>query len=254
MRDPLEGVGDDGTIVTGAARSRVPAVFEPVLADAATVLPPGSSLYVYGSVATGQAVVPCSDVDLLAIGAAPASDVAVALSARHAAVCRGVEIAGASLDSLIGETDEPYGNRVFLRHYAVHVAGPVVPVPAAGFPADARAARGFNGDIARHAAAWRAALDNGADPAVLARRVARKTLLAVAGLVSVLDHSWTTDRETAARRWSELDAPSAAGMAMLLDWIDEPSPVDVASVADALEHTVARVVGAFERTIGRWDG
>ncbi|MCM0638919.1 hypothetical protein [Cellulomonas wangsupingiae] len=36
-------------------------------------------------------------------------------------------------------------------------------------------------------------------------RVARKTLLAVAGLVSVHDHTWTTDRSRAVRRWCEIE-------------------------------------------------
>lgn len=37
MADPEEGVAPDGTILTGAHRDRVPAVFEPVLADAVAV-------------------------------------------------------------------------------------------------------------------------------------------------------------------------------------------------------------------------
>jgi len=54
MADPEEGVAADGTIRTGALRSRVPAAFEPVLADAVALAgDSGASLYVYGSVATG---------------------------------------------------------------------------------------------------------------------------------------------------------------------------------------------------------
>lgn len=70
MRDPDEGVSPEGTIVTGARRDRVPAVFERVLAVAADELSslPEVSLYVYGSVATGQARVGRSDVDLMSIG------------------------------------------------------------------------------------------------------------------------------------------------------------------------------------------
>jgi uncharacterized protein len=54
MADPEEGVAADGTIRTGARRDRVPAAFEPVLADAVAFLgDSGASLYVYGSVANG---------------------------------------------------------------------------------------------------------------------------------------------------------------------------------------------------------
>jgi hypothetical protein len=49
-------------------------------------------------------------------------------------------VAPASAADLHGPSDEAHGNRVFLRHYGVHIAGPH---PAAGLPrspADARAA------------------------------------------------------------------------------------------------------------------
>ena len=51
MADPDEVVAADGTIRAGARRDRVPAAFEPVLADA-IALPGecGASLQVYGSV------------------------------------------------------------------------------------------------------------------------------------------------------------------------------------------------------------
>src|ERR1700722_7452913 len=69
MPDPWEGVAADGTIVTGAPRSRVPAPFEPVRADAAaSVGDSGGSLYVYGSVAVGAVRPGSSDVTLVSIG------------------------------------------------------------------------------------------------------------------------------------------------------------------------------------------
>jgi len=68
MADPDEGVAADGTIRTGARRSRVPAAFEPVLADAVALAGDGgASLYVNGSVATGTVRYGSSDVDLLSI-------------------------------------------------------------------------------------------------------------------------------------------------------------------------------------------
>jgi Nucleotidyltransferase domain len=69
VADPGEGVAADGTIRTGARQGRVPAAFEPVLADVVALLGgSGASLYVYGSVATGTARPRSSDVDLLSIG------------------------------------------------------------------------------------------------------------------------------------------------------------------------------------------
>jgi uncharacterized protein len=49
-------VAADGTIVTGADHSQVPAPFEPLLADAVALAGEcAASLYVYGSVANGTA-------------------------------------------------------------------------------------------------------------------------------------------------------------------------------------------------------
>ncbi|MFE4002752.1 hypothetical protein ACFX43_28645 [Nocardioides sp. YIM B13467] len=221
MADPREGVTPDGLIVTGARRDRVPPAYEPVLAYVLGRVSPEVSVHVYGSVANGTAAVPTSDVDLLTIGlpVADASALGAEASAAFAEVCRGVEIAAASPDDYLGEGDEAYGNRAFLRHYCAHLAGPGLGEALPGFPADARAARGFNGDIERALRRWRAVLDRD-DPSDLSRRIARKSLLAVAGLVSVHDRTWTTDRFAAAARWSEIEpawAPELARLQTLCD-------------------------------------
>ena len=109
--------------------------------------------------------------------------------------CRGVEIAAAAAVDLAGDTDAAYGSRVFLRHYCVHLAGPDPSAGLPAFPAGARAARGFNGDIGQHVRRWRQELESRAVVAdLLGTRTARKTLLAAAGLVSVRDRTWTIPR------------------------------------------------------------
>lgn len=256
MPDPREGVAADGTIVTGADRGRVPAAFEPVLVDAAAIADEkGASLYVYGSVANGTVRPGSSDVDLLSVGLADPSSAEQVLSARYAGLCRGVEIAPVTAADLAGDTDPAYGNRVFLRHYCVHLAGqdPSAGLPA--FPADARAARGFNGDIARFCGEWRRAQESGAVPAdVLGFRVARKTLLAVAGLVSVRDRTWTTDRARAARRWGEIEPGLAAPLGRLLSWATAERRAAPGEVRTALaEDGIAAVVAErFAGLIGLW--
>jgi len=164
------------------------------------------SLYLCGSVATGTARPVRSDVDLLSIGLEgdAAKVVGETLPAEFSAVCRGVEVAPVRRAGYEGASDGSYGNRVFLRHYRVHLAGPDPRAALADFPADRAAARGFNGDIGGHADRWLRALAEAADPGCLGRRIARKTLLAVAGLVSVHDDTWTTDRR-GAQRWGEID-------------------------------------------------
>jgi hypothetical protein len=158
VRDPGEGVAADGTITTGAARSRVPPPFEPVLSTA-------------------------------------------------------VEAIAA---------------------------------------ADARAARGFNGDIAEHAARWRDALAAGAEPRRLGRQLARKTLLAVAGLVSVQDATWTTDRALAAHRWAEIEPELGPALHALLAWSDGLALPGRAALRHMLDAAIPPITAAFATTIGLW--
>jgi uncharacterized protein len=251
MRDPREGVTPDGLICTGAARDAIAATWTPVLQDAVAAVAGRASLHVYGSVATGCAVVPASDVDLLSVGlpAHEAKRIAAELSGRHSDRCREVSIAPAALAEPQADSDAGYGLRVFLRHYCVHLGGddPAGGLPA--YPADRRAARGFNGDIAQHLRRWELEADNEADVGCLATRMARKTLLAVAGLVSMRDATWSTDRRTCARRWNELEP--AAPVEPLIGWLDAP-PSDRAAVREAIEGPVAEVVQSFRSEIGFW--
>lgn len=256
MADPDEGVAADGTILTGARRGRVPAAFEPVLADAVAFLgDSGASLYVYGSVATGTARSRSSDVDLLSIDLPGAAIVGRRLSARYADRCRGVEVAAAAGADFGSDTDAGYGYRVFLRHYCVHLAGPDPAAVLPAFPADTRAARGFNGDIGQHLRRWRRALESGTVAVdLLGARLARKTLLAVAGLVSVHDHTWTTDRSRAAWRWSDVEPGLGAGLGRLRSWAQGERQPDGGEVRRALgdDGIVAAIVERFGRLIGLW--
>jgi hypothetical protein len=256
MADPEEGVAADGTIRTGAHRGRVPAAFEPVLTDAVAFLgDSGASLYVYGSVATGTVRPGSSDVDLLSVDLPEAAVLGQRLSARYAGRCRGVEVAAATGADFASDTDAGYGYQVFLRHYCVHLAGPDPSTALPAFPADARAARGFNGDLGQHLRRWRQGLESGTVAAdLLGVRIARKTLLAVAGLVSVHDHTWTTDRSRAVQRWSELEPGLAAQLGRLHSWAKGERQPDREEVGRALadDGIVSAIVERFGRLIGLW--
>jgi predicted nucleotidyltransferase len=116
MHDPGEGVTPDGLIRTGAARGAIAAEWAPVLESAVVAVAGRASLYLYGSVATGCAVVPRSDVDLLSVGlpAREAERISTDLSAEFKDKCREVSIAPASWTDLEADSDEGYGLRVFL--------------------------------------------------------------------------------------------------------------------------------------------
>ena len=256
VHDPLEGLAPDGTIRTGADRDRIPAAFAPIVRAAVARVHrdhPDASVYLYGSVATGMATTPDSDVDLLTIGigAADAAQLATELSDEVGDRTRGVEVGPAMSTDLRRADDEGYGFRVFLHHYCVLLAGPDLDEATEGFPGDRRAARGFNGDIAQHAARWRGQLPT-TDPAELGRRIARKMLLAVAGLVSVRDGTWTTDRVRAARRWREFHPELAAEVDELAEWSSGVAVADRDGVARQLDGAVHAVVELFADEIGLW--
>lgn len=257
MRDPREGRSADGMIVTGAAFERLHPSFGPSLDAAVAAVgtaAPDAALYVYGSVATGQAEVGRSDVDLLAIDLPTdrAHSITSTLSGRFADMCRGVEIGACASTGFVGDRDEAYGNRVFLRHYCVPLSGSDRHRPDHDFPADVRAARGFNGDLARHRDRWRAELATAPDVGALAIRIARKTLLAVAGLVSMHDTIWTTDRTLAADRWSEVEPEHADALTTLLAWTHDEPAVARGDVEHLLDDVVDPLVARFARDIGLW--
>ncbi|TVR29014.1 MAG: hypothetical protein EA388_16050 [Nitriliruptor sp.] len=252
MHDPREGITPDGMIRTGATRDAIATVYAPVLQAAVDAMAGPAALYVYGSVATGTATPPTSDVDLLTVGlpASQAQRLSAELSAKFADRCREVSVAPARWQHLEDRSDEGYGLRAFLRHYCVHLAG-TDPADGLGeYPADARAARGFNGDIAQHRQRWRSALDRDVEVARLGTRIARKTLLAVTGLVSLREATWSTDRRSCAVRWNHLEPDIR--LDTLVAWLDTP-PGDPGAIAPVLHGPVAAVVQAFELEIGLWN-
>lgn len=89
---------------------------------------------------------------------------------------------------------------------------------------------------------------------LLGIRVARKTLLAVAGLASVHDGTWTTDRARAAQRWSDLEPGLASQLSRLHSWTRAEHRPDRGEVGRALaDDGIARaIVERFGHLIGLW--
>ena len=74
----------------------------------------------------------------------------------------------------------------------------------------------------------------------------------MAGLVSVHDHTWTTDRASSARRWAEIESDLSADLERLVTWIDggvAPSRPEVNRMLDGL---VNELVRRFSSIVGLW--
>jgi uncharacterized protein len=234
-RDADEGLDADGVIVTGAAVGRIAAVYRPVVADCAGVLREVfggqlHSLYIYGSVATGQARPPDSDLDLAPVwvSAVPAADVrpvAADLSARHVGVVREVSLACSTRAEVLADSREGLGMRCFLRHYCVCLTG-VDLRPSLPPCAPSRAvADGLNDDVGALVRRWRSELHAARTPdqvAAVARAAARKLLLVTATLESVEHGGWTTDRATGAALLTEHHPQWTAVAGLALSWCAGP--------------------------------
>jgi len=234
-RDPAEGVDADGYLVTGAALVNIPPAYQPVVDDcvaALTAFPELDGLYLYGSVATGRARPPDSDLDLFALWASrvDVSATVAALSTRHAAVIREVGLAEAGVDSLADEAD-----RCFLKHYCVPLAGRDRRADLPRCRPSHRLALGFAGDLP---VVLRSIVDTAPTPEVAARRAARRLLLGVATIESASHGTWTTDRATGAALLSRHhpDWTEVAGRAMAMSAGAPGDVADLLTLADWLVH------------------
>lgn len=242
-RDPVEGVSADGVIVTGAATERVPAVYRPVVADCTALVRKVlgdrlHGLYLYGSVATGQARPPESDLDLLAVWVSEVDPAAVesvegGLSARHSGVVREVSLASASVAEVFAGDRDGLGWRCFLRHYCVWLAGTDLRPELPACRPSRAVADGLNDDVGELVRRWRTQLADArttAEVAAVARTAARKLLLVVSTSESVEHGGWTTDRATGAALLAAHHPEWSAVAGLALDWCADaaqPSAEDV---------------------------
>jgi len=234
-RDPAEGVDADGYLVTGAALVNIPPAYRPVVDDcvaALTAFPELDGLYLYGSVATGRARPPDSDLDLLALwtSTVDVSATVATLSARHAAVVREVGLAEAGVESLADEAD-----RCFLKHYCVPLAGRDRRADLPRCRPSRRLALGFAGDLP---VLLRSIADTAPTPEVAARRAARRLLLGVATIESASHGTWTTDRATGAALLSRHhpEWTDVAGRALAMSAGAPGDVADLLTLADWLVH------------------
>ncbi len=209
--DPGEGIDRAGFIVTGVAVEAIPVVYQPVLESSIGMLcarvPDLVAIYLYGSVATGQACPPGSDVDLLVVVSNRVDHramiaTAAELSALHRGVARDVGIAVVTLTQLWADDLDGLGGRCFVKHYCVPLHGDDVRPRLPRCLASPQVAWAFNHDTSVAVADAQRRLDHAATPEEVrevCRSAARKVTLSAASLASIIEPTWTTDRNRAAQ-------------------------------------------------------
>ncbi|MFD2077575.1 hypothetical protein SAMN05421678_11286 [Actinopolymorpha cephalotaxi] len=258
--DPAEGLDADGFIVTGADLVNVRGPYDAVLADVRTTAETalGShlhGLYLYGSVATGQAVPPSSDLDLSAIvtdaGAVETCRrLGAELSARHRSVVREVGISPGLLDDLVADNDAGRAERCFLKHYCVGVAGTDLRPGLPRCRPDKAIAREFVGELAPRIRQFTERLDAAATPAeveTVAILVARRLLMAAAVVYSIPDRTWTTARAAGAAMLGRHHPAYAVQVSRALAWVGPDRHADPRYVppSRAAVRTLLADVGAL---------
>jgi predicted nucleotidyltransferase len=230
-----EGIDGDGFIVTVVGPGVIPVVYRPVLASCVTVLrarlPDLVVVYVYGSVATGRARQPESDVDLLIVLADQAErrvidEIAAELSDRFRGVAREVGLAVVSLAELWADDLDGVGVRCFVKHYCVPVGGDDVRPLLAACRASPEVAWAFNHNTAVAVADAQRCLEQARtaeEVRQVCRRVARKVTLAATSLASIVESTWTTDRRRAAEIITLRYPQWAAAAADALRWCSAPT-------------------------------
>lgn len=227
MNDPLEGLDRNGNIVTGVARLHISSPYDTLVAECVDALLVGlghllHSIFVYGSVVTGQAVVGRSDLDLLVVVKqhGEAHEILAPVQARTPIV-RSIGVGVVTLNDLLAPTEEGRIERCFLHHYCVCVWGedlrsqtsPCEPTPAL--------ARGFAGGLLQKLPAvlssdWTSVTD----PAAYGRYL----LMAAAMAMSVKADDWSTDRATGAALIAQDDAQAGQDAAAVWSWADSQGP------------------------------
>jgi uncharacterized protein len=264
--DPREGLDADGFIVTGADPANIGPPYDAVVADVRDAVTQAladelHSLYLYGSVATGRARPPTSDVDVAVIVTSQAARsrcraLGAELTSRHRHVAREVCLSAGLLTKVRADTDSGRAERCFLRHYCVHLSGADLREDFPRCRPDRALAREFIGDLAGTVERFRAELaDPARSPAEVGVAAARRLLLAKAVLYSSVEGGWSTDRAAGARKFARHHPGHASAAETALRWstLVPGTPlaerIDAGAVACLLDGPGAQVVADVERQL-----
>ncbi|REE68717.1 nucleotidyltransferase-like protein [Paenibacillus taihuensis] len=254
------GLDSNGYIVSDVGLDKIDNVYLPVIqesvASLATVFPQQlHGVYVYGSVARGEAVAVKSDLDLLVIfnntltsqEAEALQSLSENLSHRYRDLVRDVGIAFIDLDYVVDSQN--YDEQAFLKELCVCVHGEDLRPRFGPYKLTSEIAIRFNGDMGaalpRTTSRLReASSDN--DFKTIAERFARKLIRTNYSMVMLRSQIWTTRLHEQADVFLHHFPQKEAVIRTLQQWLND-FPSDRAPILDLFQSEGEWIIANFER-------
>lgn len=242
------GLDENGYIMSDVHVDNINPIFLPCIHASIECLrktfgPKLHSVYVYGSVARGDAVVAKSDLDLIAMflsklsseQSAKLKELANKLSDKYRSLVRDVGIAVAEYNYTIDPVN--YYENAFLKELSVCVHGEDLGTQFGPYKLTSEIAIRFNGDIAAVLNRTLTRLQTASDEEVkkLTQNFARKLIRTYYSMVMLRSQIWTTKLEEQAEIFLRFFPEKAETVQTLLQWIEE-IPSEREEVIDLLRY------------------
>jgi uncharacterized protein len=254
------GLDENGFIISEVSYGNILPEYKELIGACITALKSAlpnliHSIYVYGSVARGDAVREKSDLDLLVIltrklteNERSALNKSLAdLSAKYGSLVREVGVADCTYDEML-DTNNKYGWGAYLKILCVCVYGEDLSKKFGTFKLTSEIAIGFNGDIATDLqSAIRKIKDtvNDEEAGKIAATLARKLIRTCYSMVMTRAQVWTTKLSEQADIFIKYFPEKRTFVRTLQVWVVQP-PHNRNDVVAILEGEGYWVVGRFE--------
>ncbi|WP_067730571.1 nucleotidyltransferase domain-containing protein [Oceanobacillus damuensis] len=232
------GLNANGYIVSDVSQEKIERVFMPCIQESVTSLQELfeqqlHSVYLYGSVARGDAVISKSDLDLIAMFNGNLSSdqltelkkLAGELSERYQSLVREVGIAVAYYDYTMDPSN--YYENAFLKELCVCIYGEDLGKRFGPYKLTSEIAIRFNGDIGEVLERTLNRLRTASDKEWITttQNFSRKIIRTYYSMVMVRSQVWTTRLSEQAEVFINYFPEKKSIICTLLNWIDEP-PMD----------------------------
>ena len=257
------GLDQDGYIVSDVGKGKIHSIYLPCIHDSVeglTLLYPNRlhSVYVYGSVARGEAVAGKSDLDLIAMfegtlnseESTQLKNLAAALTHKYCSLVRDVGIAVANYDYTINSKN--YYEGAFLKEMSICVHGEDPTMQFGPYKLTSEIAVSFNGDIGDVVIRTirRINLVSDLEFGRVSQGFARKFIRTCYSMIMVRSQIWTTRLHQQAKIFIQHFPEKEPVIRTLQKWLEEP-PTNRSLVLNIIQSEGKWITKNFEREVVR---